>query len=181
MADHGHGAPANAFDGGSPRRPLGREEFREVAGHFATGVTVVTAMWDGQRFGTTASAVCSVSLEPPTMLICMNRGSSTGAAVAAAGCFTVNVLGEHQSELARRFARKSSAKFDGVETAVSALGGLVLRDALAHIECSVIEEIDGGTHIVFLARVEAATRFPGAPLAYYRGRFGRLEPLESMR
>ena len=74
--------------------PVSGEEFRALIGMFATGVTVVTTVHQGTSYGTTASALSSVSLEPPTLLICMNRGSTTGQTIIASGHFAVNVLGE---------------------------------------------------------------------------------------
>src|SRR5947209_20414786 len=95
-------------------RALSSDEFRDVIGHFASGVTIVTALHDGRAFGTTASAVTSLSLEPPMLLICMNKQSETGRAVAASRRFGVNILGAHQAQLAERFARKGGDKFAGV-------------------------------------------------------------------
>ena len=165
--------------GGSRR--LTSEEFREVIGHFASGVTVITVSVDGRPFGTTASAVTSLSLEPPMLLVCMNRESATGVAMGRTGAFAVNILGEDHGELAIRFARKGDDKFEGVEIAEGERGQPLLAGAIAHLECRVTEQVAAGTHIVFIAEVEAATAQVGAPpLAYYRGRFGRLEIAEDV-
>lgn len=145
-----------------------------MIGSFSSGVTVVTTSHEGRRFGTTTSAVCSVSLEPPMLLICMNKTSETGRAVAAAGHFAVNILTEDQADVARRFARKSGDKFGDLPAATGQLGAPLLPDVLSTIECRVVEEAIGGTHVVFLAEVEHAAASPGSPLAYYRGQFGRL-------
>jgi 4-nitrophenol 2-monooxygenase / 4-nitrocatechol 4-monooxygenase, reductase component len=156
-------------------RRLSADEFRDVIGRFASGVTVITTAVDGVQYGTTASAISSLSLEPPMVLICMNESSSTGQAVGRSATFAMNILGEDQGEIARRFASKAPHKFeDGL--AVSGPSGLpLLADALASLECRVTEQVRGGTHIVFLAEVEAATARSGTPLAYFRGQFGRLE------
>jgi flavin reductase (DIM6/NTAB) family NADH-FMN oxidoreductase RutF len=148
------------------------EEFRGIAGHFLSGVTVITVAHDGRRYGTTASAFASLSLEPPMVLICLNRSSDTGAAVLAAGRFAVNVLAEGQEELALRFGRKGDDKFDGLQ--VAAGRAPLLPGALATIDCDVVEHTIGGTHRVFLAEVRAAAAGTGAPLAYFKGRFARL-------
>src|SRR5436190_11694151 len=95
-------------------RSLTSDEFRDVISHFASGVTVITAVREGRPYGTTASAVTSLSLEPPMLLICMNKQSETGRAVAASGQFGVNILGAHQAEIAERFAQKGGDKFAGV-------------------------------------------------------------------
>lgn len=157
-------------------RRLTPQEFRDVIGHFASGVTVITAVHEGEPKGTTASAVTSLSLEPPMVLICLNKTSSTCQAVAGAGRFAVNILGEDQAEEAMRFAsRKTPDKFKGVALISGQFGEPLLGDALAILECNVKEEVTGGTHSVFLAEVERASARAGTPLAYFRGQFGRLE------
>jgi 4-nitrophenol 2-monooxygenase / 4-nitrocatechol 4-monooxygenase, reductase component len=156
-------------------RRLTPDEFREVISHFATGVTIVTAVDGGRHYGTTASAVTSLSLEPPMLLICMNKESETGRAVAASGHFAVNILGEGQAALAERFAQKGGDKFGGVATSGGQWGEPLIDDALATLECRVVEQTSGGTHVVFFGEVEAASARGGAPLAYYRGQFGRLQ------
>jgi flavin reductase (DIM6/NTAB) family NADH-FMN oxidoreductase RutF len=150
------------------------EDFRGVIGRFASGVTVITTARDGERFGTTASAVSSLSLEPPMVLICMNRSSSTGAAVADSGRFAINILGEGQEELARRFATKDPDKFAGADIEPGPHGQPLLAGALATIECDVVDEVSGGTHTVFLGEVRSAASVEGSPLAYFRGEFSRL-------
>jgi 4-nitrophenol 2-monooxygenase / 4-nitrocatechol 4-monooxygenase, reductase component len=156
-------------------RSLTPEEFREVISHFASGVTVVTALHDGRPFGTTASAVTSLSLEPPMLLICMNKQSETGRAVAAAGHFAVNILGADQIELAKRFARKGGDKFAGVPVSDGKWGEPIFDEALATLECRVAEQTAVATHYVFMAEVLSGAARAGTPLAYFRGQFGRLE------
>lgn len=168
-----HTAPPAALD------PL---VFRNVVGHFASGVTVITTTVDGELFGTTASAVSSLSMEPPMMLACLNRSSSTHDAVVKAGYFGINILAEEQGDLAMKFGRKGADKFDGVAVTVSGHGGVPMIDgALAQIVCRVEETPTGGTHTVFLGLVqEASAREGAAPLAYYRGTFGRLERVKEL-
>lgn len=156
-------------------RKLSSEEFRAVIGHFASGVTVITTVDGGVRHGTTASAVSSLSLEPPMLLICMNHTSSTGQAITSAGAFAVNVLAEHQAALARRFATKGDDKFTGAAVLAGRFGQPLLEEALAHLECRVIDRVTAGTHVVFLAEVETASAHSGSPLTYFRGQFGRLD------
>jgi flavin reductase (DIM6/NTAB) family NADH-FMN oxidoreductase RutF len=114
------------------------------------------------------------------MLVCLNRSSTTGQTIGVAGSFAVNILGEDQGELALRFATATShERFAGVEVTSGPGGEPLLADALAHLECRVAEATTGGTHTVFLAEVEyASARGGGSPLAYFRGRFGRLAPHE---
>jgi DNA-binding GntR family transcriptional regulator len=109
------------------------------------------------------------------LLICMNRRSATGTAVSGSGRFAVNILSEDQADTAMRFAGKAADKFAGVEVAGGGHGEPLLREALATLECRVVQEVAAGTHTVFLAEVERASSRTGTPLAYFRGRFGRLE------
>lgn len=152
-----------------------KEVFRDVIGHFASGVTIITARHGGEDYGVTANAVSSLSLEPPMMLVCLSRSSRTQGAVSRSQAFSVNILNETQGDLAVRFAQSDSDKFNGIGVHYGELGNPLLEGALAHLECRVMEEVSGGTHTVFLAAVLRAERFDGAPLAYFRGRFGRLE------
>ena len=157
-----------------PRRRLAPEEFRDVIGHFASGVTVITALHQGEPFGTTASAVSSLSLEPPMLLVCLNKQSETGRALAACGHFAVNILGAGQADLADRFARKGGNKFDGVATTPGQWGEPLIEEAIAALECAVTEKVTAATHYVFFAEVVSATARGGAPLTYFKGQFAGL-------
>jgi len=159
-----------APDGAPPVDPL---QFRHVVGHLASGVTILTAEFDGEKYGMTASSVTSLSADPPMMLACINNSVRTSSAVAGSRRFVVNVLGEDQGELAYRFAASGEDKFRDVGLEVGRLGVPMLSDALAHIECEVVEEVVGGTHTVFMGRVVSAEANVGQPLTYYRGGFGR--------
>jgi flavin reductase (DIM6/NTAB) family NADH-FMN oxidoreductase RutF len=173
-----HASTRGTTPGDEALRRLSPDEFREVIGHFASGVTVITAVHEGSPYGTTASAVTSLSLEPPMVLVCMSKQSETGQAMGAAGRFAVNILSQNQADAAVRFARKGSSKFEGVEVTPGEWGEPLLAQALATLECRVVEEVTGGTHSVFLAEVHRASARGGAPLAYFRGQFGRLELAE---
>jgi 4-nitrophenol 2-monooxygenase / 4-nitrocatechol 4-monooxygenase, reductase component len=151
-----------------------QQVFRDVIGRFTSGVTVITTAVDGTRFGTTASAFSSLSMEPPMVLVCLNKTSDTQAAVLKAGAFAVNIPSDGQQDLAYRFARKGD-KFGDLAHEVGRRGVPVLQGTLAHLECEVGETVTGGTHTVFLAHVAVAAGHDGTPLTYYRGRFGRLE------
>jgi 4-nitrophenol 2-monooxygenase / 4-nitrocatechol 4-monooxygenase, reductase component len=152
------------------------ERYRHVIGHFATGVTVITSNHDGIDHGATASAVSSVSLDPPSLLVCLNRAAVTETAVRESGTFVVNILREDQGELAMRFAGRHGEKFERLEVGRSGEGDPVLLDALARVECRVRDAVTGGTHTVFFGEVQRAEASEGDPLAYFRGRFGRLSP-----
>lgn len=162
----------------APLEPCDEEQYRQVIGHFASGVAVITTRTRDARFGMTASAVTSLSLEPPMLLVCINRSAATCAAVGETRVFGVSILTEEQSEIAERFAKPSEDKFAGLAVHESSTGVPLLSDALARLECRVVEEVTGGTHAVFLAEVLRAEAGSGLPLTYYRGRFGRLELAE---
>lgn len=149
--------------------------FRDVIGRFASGVTVITTRTGERDHGTTASAVSSLSMDPPMLLVCLNRSSETQAAALEAGRFAVNILGEDQGQLAYRFARKGEDKFVDLPVLRGVTDAPLLPGAIAHIECEVKETVSGGTHTVFLAQVLEAAGREGTPLTYFRGKFGRLE------
>jgi flavin reductase (DIM6/NTAB) family NADH-FMN oxidoreductase RutF/DNA-binding GntR family transcriptional regulator len=153
--------------------------YRAVVGAVTSGVMVLTARDDAGNHGMTISAVCSLSMEPPMLLVCLNTRSRTQRAVADARCFVVHVLDEKQAWIAERFARPSAHdKFSKIAVRPGHLSAPVLSEALAVIECEVTETVKGGTHRVFLARVVHAEAREGSPLAYFRGKFGRFELAE---
>src|SRR4051812_19911876 len=115
-------------------RSLTSDEFRDVISHFASGVTVITALNEGRPYGTTASAVTSLSLEPPMLLICMNKQSETGRAVASSKRFGVNILGANQVDLAERFAKKGGDKFTGVPVTAGKRGEPAFGDGVPAAE-----------------------------------------------
>ncbi|GAA3687376.1 hypothetical protein GCM10023081_25910 [Arthrobacter ginkgonis] len=153
---------------------LTSQAFRDVIGRFASGVTVITTHSGGKDYGTTASAVSSLTDDPPMLLICLNKSSSSAHAILESGTFAVNVLAEDHVQLAGRFASKLPDKFEGVPVEKDGNGSPLLVGALAHLVCRVSEQVEAGTHYAFLAHVEDAVANPGHPLAYFRGGFGRM-------
>lgn len=154
-------------------------EFRRVMGHFATGVAIVTTLDpQGQPCGLTANALCSVSLNPLLMLVCVERGADTHDCIRASGAFAVNVLAQDGGEsLSRRFSTWDvHDKFRGVAYREELTGAPVLQDALAWMDCRVAEALPGGDHTIYLGEVVAADAREGSPLVYYRGGYGRFTP-----
>lgn len=147
--------------------------FRQVIGHFASGVTVITTREQRTNYGLTASAVTSLTLEPPMLLVCINKNTGTQAAISRTRVFAVNILDEGQADLAYKFAKSQSDKFQDVEFSYGQFGEPLLAGALAHIECRVAADVEAGTHRVFLAEVDQAKAYVGSPLTYFRGKFGR--------
>jgi 4-nitrophenol 2-monooxygenase / 4-nitrocatechol 4-monooxygenase, reductase component len=152
-----------------------QETFRRVIGHFATGVTVITTHDERGDHGTTASAVSSLSLQPPMLLVCLNMHSATQEVVHATRVFAVNILDEGHGAIAERFATRGRDRFAGTTIRRGELGVPLLADALACCECRVVEDVTAGTHRVFLAEVTDAVAREGMPLTYYRGQFGRFQ------
>jgi flavin reductase (DIM6/NTAB) family NADH-FMN oxidoreductase RutF len=143
---------------------------------FASGVTVITSRGlDGVPRGLTASAFCSVSLEPRLCLVSVDLRSESVGAIKESGSFVVNILSSEQEEISRRFASKLPDKFEGIgyrdgpET-----GAPILDGVLAWIECKVYESVPGGDHIVFIGEIQDGTANEGTPLVYFRGQYRRL-------
>ncbi len=156
--------------------PFEAAEFRRVLGHFATGVTVVTSMDpEGRANGLTASAVASVSLEPPLVLVCVDHAADTHGAIERSGSFAINVLAEDAEALARRFADyPAEEKFDGIAWDRAVTGAPVLERALAWVDCELRHSHDGGDHTIYVGEVVAGDAVEGSPLLYFRGGYGRL-------
>lgn len=155
---------------------VGLDDFRHVLGHFASGITIVTTRdGDGRPVGLTATAFTSASLDPPLVLICVDRNARCYVALEACDRFAVNILGSHQEALARRFASTLDDKFGGLECHAGHLGLPLIPDALAHIECEKVSAYPGGDHTILLGRVEAVRAREGDPLLHYRGRYDRLQ------
>jgi flavin reductase (DIM6/NTAB) family NADH-FMN oxidoreductase RutF len=152
------------------------DTFRAVLGRFASGVTVVTTCSaDGTDHGMTVSAFCSVSLDPPLVLACIGHDASMHGPIMREDRFGVSILAVGQEALARRFADQRSDRFDGVGYTRGQLGVALIDDAVAHLECRVVERYETGDHTVVLGHVEAAAADDGRPLAYYRGGYTQLE------
>jgi flavin reductase (DIM6/NTAB) family NADH-FMN oxidoreductase RutF len=150
--------------------------FRSVLGRFASGVTVVTARdVDGRDHGMTVSAFCSVSLEPPQVLICVERTASMHAVLETIPQFAVNILASEQESVARRFAEQVDDRFDGIGYTRGVTGAVQLEGNLAFLECEVAARHPGGDHTIILGTVVAASAHLERPLLYYRGGYAQLE------
>ncbi len=158
------------------RLPIAPAEFRRVLGHFASGVTVVTARDADGPTGFACQSFASLSLDPPLVSFMVARTSTTWPRIARAGVFCVNVLGAEQSALCRRFAVSGSDKFAGVAYGEAPATGSPLLDAVpAWIDCRIHAVHTGGDHLIVVGRVEAlGAEEEGEPLLFHRGAFGRL-------
>lgn len=162
----------------STHGPGDEQSFRHAMGSFPSPVSVVTALdHDGLPRGLTCSAVCSVSMAPPSLLICVNRRNGTLDAIRDSGGFVVNLLSEERHTTSEVFASSSAHKFAGVRWEPSAAFGLpVLVDhMLAYAECSLHTEITAGTHAILIGLVHTSGRASrdSGPLVYYDRTYGR--------
>lgn len=146
--------------------------FRQVLGHFCTGVTVITTITGGEPAGFACQSFAALSLDPPLVLFCPSRSSATWPRIARAGHFCANVLADGQRELARIFGSSGPGKFAGVRWSPSASGSPVLDGALTWVGAAVEAVHEAGDHYVVLGRVtELGPCRGGQPLLFYRGRF----------
>lgn len=161
------------------------DRFRWTLGHLAKGVTVVTARRpDGTPSGLTATSVCSVSLNPPLVLVCIERDTRTHGVVGAAGSYAVNVLRDDQEELARLFSTDMDQKFLEVDWRPGRTGAPVLDRAVAHLECAVVKTVPAGDHTIYIGEVRRTevreeAREPLRPLVYFRASYRSLDPGET--
>ena len=152
---------------------LDASEFRIACGHFATGVAIVTMRNSaGESHGLTANSFTSVSLDPPLILVCVDKSISSYPAMTEAEGFLVNVLTDQQEELARRFATPDIDKFSGVETGPGPYGAARIPGCLAYIGARRHSDFDGGDHTVFIAEATSSELGAGRPLVFYRGMYG---------
>ncbi|SCD44702.1 NADH-FMN oxidoreductase RutF, flavin reductase (DIM6/NTAB) family [Streptomyces sp. Termitarium-T10T-6] len=157
------------------RLPIAPAEFRRVLGHFASGVTVVTARDTDGPTGFACQSFASLSLDPPLVTFMVARTSTTWPRIARAGAFCVNVLGADQGALCRGFAVSGADKFAGVAYGEAPATGSPLLDSVpAWIDCRIHAVHTGGDHLIVVGRVEAlGSEEDGEPLLFHRGAFGR--------
>jgi len=146
---------------------------RDVLGHFATGVTVVTAAGPDGPLGFTCQSFSSLSLDPPLVTFAPARSSTTWPRVRAVGSFCVNVLSAEQEGLSRQFGRSGADKYAGVGWVPGPQGSPVLDGVVAWIDCTLAAEHDGGDHTMVVGRVLGLGADPTrSPLVFHRGGYG---------
>ncbi len=157
--------------------PVGSDEFVATMGRHVSSVCVITTTESGKRFGLTATAVSSVSANPPRLLVCINVSGLTHAKIVAAGVLCVNVVGEEQEKVARSFAGMLGRDFDrfsaGTWTKLKT-GAPVLAGAVAVFDCRVVERLQQATHSIFVCEVVATAQGQQEPLLYGARRFRQL-------
>ncbi len=149
--------------------------FRYVLGHFASGVTVVTTATGKVYHGITVSSFCSLSLDPPLVLVCIDKRVRSHDAVVQAGAFAVNILAQENEHLSRHFASRSEDKFSSVAYHFGETGAPLLDGVLVTLECRLHAQLPGGDHTIFVGEVIAHTMHDDTdPLLYYRGGYRQL-------
>lgn len=152
-------------------------DFRNALGCFATGITIMTTRGDdGNLVGITVNSFASVSLDPPLISFCLDRGANSRSAFLTAPSFNVNVLSEDQEPLSAAFARSTPGdKFAGVPFEFGANGCPLLSHCLSHLECEREATHQAGDHLIVIGRVVRLWQRPeGKPLLYFRGRYARI-------
>ena len=155
------------------------DAFRLAMRQLASGVSIVTHGEGERRTGLTATSVSALSAEPPTLIVCVNRGASLFGQIAQGDAFGVSVLGAHHTEFADRFANRTglrgAERFREGVWATTPAGVSVLADAIAALECEIEEIIERHTHAILIGRVTFALPKPAdAALLYWRGGYDRI-------
>lgn len=156
--------------------PIDQEAFKKALRGWASGVTVVTSRAGDRVHGMTVSAFSSVSADPPLVLVCANRESTTHSVIEEGGVFAVNILAEHQEEVSNVFAsaKYEDSRLDRVTWADGETGAPLIDEALASLECKVASAHHEGSHTIYIGRVEAVHTTDATPLLYYRGGYRSL-------
>jgi flavin reductase (DIM6/NTAB) family NADH-FMN oxidoreductase RutF len=157
-------------------RPVESLQLRTFAGHFATGVTILTTRDKaGKRYGLTMNAVSCVCLEPPLFLACVDKRSNTLAPLRESGAFALNILALDQDKVSNTFAGKSEDKFAAVPADEGVLGMPLISGALASAEFRLTQEVEAGDHVIVIGEAVSTATRDTAPLLYFRGKYGELK------
>ena len=144
---------------------------RQVMGRFATGVTLLTTRFDEGVLGMTANAVMSLSLEPPLVVVSVDKKNSMHECLIQGKCFALNVLRADQEEISRRFAISGPKDFSGLRLTAAETGAPILVDAIAFVDCKLVEILSGGDHDMFVGEPVAGEVRDGEPLIFYGGEY----------
>jgi flavin reductase len=142
---------------------------RQIMGQFATGVTVVTTDGKAGPHGLTANAIASLSLDPPLVLVAVEKRAHSLDYLTKNGCFAINILRVDQEEISRRFATPGPKDFAGLNITTAGTTAPILSDCLAFVDCRVVEILPGGDHEIFVGEIVAGEYHGGKPLLYYAG------------
>jgi flavin reductase (DIM6/NTAB) family NADH-FMN oxidoreductase RutF len=149
-------------------------EFRLAMGHFAAGVTVVTSKFEGANAGITVTAFTSLSLDPPLVLVCIDKRARMHPRLPVGGNMAVNMLSQDQELVSRAFASSKADPFAQFGHHDGATGAPILQDAMCAVECNIVQHADGGDHTIVIGQVVATHVREGKPLLYFRGGYAQL-------
>jgi flavin reductase len=161
-------------------KPVNAKQFKLGMRGLAHAVSIITAAHGGRRYGMTATAVCSATTQPPTVLVCLNRGSATHGGVSKSRAFCVNVLRADDSDVSNLFSGVPAGerRFQSREWSKLATGSPVLVDALVCFDCRVVKKLVHGSHTIFLGQVQQVLfGKKGRPLLYAEGQYSKLASL----
>ena len=155
--------------------PFDSQQQRRIMGRFATGITVATTRVGNELFGMTANAVTSLSLDPPLVLLCVDKRAQFLTALKESNTFALSILGEEHEHHSRRFAQKGPKEFTDWNSDITVTGAPILSEALAWVDCKVIDVLPGGDHEIFIGEIVAGDCRDGRPLLYFGGNYATLK------
>jgi flavin reductase len=161
--------------------PVSCAEFKSVMRRLAASVTIITSADGEKKLGMTATAVCSVSSDPPTVLIVVNKSNRSYPIIAQTRMFAVNVLSLDQEHVASHFSSKPADPFAEIPHTIRTTGCPIVERADAYMECAVIQQMDVGTHTIFVGKIVSADASGREPLLYHESRYVGLESEERAR
>ncbi|MEX0728921.1 MAG: flavin reductase family protein [Planctomycetaceae bacterium] len=144
---------------------------RQIMGRFATGVTIVTTSDGTNHNGLTANAVTSLSLDPPLVIVAIDRRALTHKSISDNRCFAVNILTQEQQSLSDRFARSGPKDFSDLNFTTAITGSPILADSLGYADCQLTHILPGGDHDIFVGEIVAGEAGTGNPLLYFQGKY----------
>lgn len=152
------------------------DRFKGALRRWASGVTIITAKSGAEIGGMTVSAFSSVSLDPPLVLVCADKGSNTNPLIADGGVFAANILANSQQELSNRFAKtgNEATRFEGLDCQSGPSGAPWIPGALATLDCKVVSVHDAGDHVIYVGEVLEVHLSDQKPLLYFDARYGEI-------
>lgn len=155
---------------------VSKEEFRAALGRFASGITIITTFDEklNRPLGITVSAFSSLSLNPPLVVICIDKDAYLHDYIKAFGAFAVNILAEGQDKLSNLFASREIDKFKNISYSMSEMKLPLLDDVLVNMECNIVSDYEGGDHTIFVGEIMSVKTTDANPLLYFHGGYGKL-------
>ena len=153
------------------------EQIRRAMRTWASGITIVTAAYKNEQHGMTVSSFASISLDPPLLMVALQKATRTSGLISRAQAFGVTILSVGQQEISERFAGRSDDSNDrmkGIETETLDTGAPLIKGGLAYFDCRLRKTTNTGTSILFIGEVVAAKQFDGQPLVYHDRHYMRI-------